>query len=56
MYKIFHSRMVTLALTIPFIKNIIVISVTGGWSTITDDTEEDEDEEEDDKGGDKVRE
>lgn len=38
--------MVTLALLIPFIKNIIVISVTGGWSTIQDDEDYDDDEEE----------
>ncbi|TRY67420.1 hypothetical protein TCAL_09079 [Tigriopus californicus] len=38
--------MVTLALLIPFIKNIIVISVTGGWRTIQDDEDYDDEEEE----------
>ena len=41
--------MVTLAALIPFIKNIIILSVTGGWKPSEDPEEEDDDEE--DTGG-----
>ena len=41
----FEPWMITLGLLIPFIKNIIVMSVTGGWNAQIEDDEEDDDDE-----------
>jgi len=45
----FEPWMITLGLLIPFLKNIIVISVTGGWSAQGGEDEEEDDEEDESK-------
>ena len=52
----FEPWMVTLGLVVPFIKNIIVLSITGGWSKGDDDDEEEDDEDDDPAKKDKTEE
>merc|ERR1719400_1465614 len=42
----FEPWMITLGLVVPFIKNIVVLSVTGGWNKLEEDEEEEDDDEE----------
>ena len=43
--------MIVLGLLIPFIVNIVKLSVTGGWSSSADDAVIEDDDDDDDGGG-----
>jgi len=42
----FEPWMITLGMLFPFIANIVILSITGGWNKLEEDEEEDDEEEE----------
>ena len=48
----FEPWMITFGLLFPFIGNMVILTVTGGWNKEQDEEEEDDDEESGDAKGD----